>query len=216
MKLCGIDEAGKGPVIGNLVICGVAIDESRISELEAIGVKDSKLLSPKQREGLFEKIKKTVDEYFLVIVTPGQIDEALNTDGMNLNWLEAIDTAKIINKLRPDKVIFDCPSPNKEAYTDYMKVYLRDKDIELIPEHKAERFAIVAAASILAKVTRDRHIAELRKELGIDFGSGYPADPKTKKFLQEYWDKYSEVFRKSWASYKKIVQSKKQKALTGF
>src|SRR3989304_780405 len=103
MLICGIDEAGRGPVIGPLVICGVLVDEEGEEELKSIGVKDSKLLTKKQREALFDKIKKIAKNYHLIIVQPAEIDLAVTgTDVKNLNFLEAKKTIEIINKLSPE------------------------------------------------------------------------------------------------------------------
>ena len=186
-----------------MVMCGVVIEEDRIDELVALGVKDSKKLSPKNREALFEPLKNNF-KHMIVIVHAADIDIALNSPDLNLNWLEAIHTADVLNELKPDKAIVDSPSNNKSAYGAYLGGLLKHK-IELQMEHDAERFAPVAAASILAKVTRDRIIEELKKKYG-DFGSGYPSDPKTKKFLEENHEKHKEIFRTSWASYKKMNQ----------
>ncbi len=203
--VCGIDEAGRGPVIGPLVIAGACLDEKECYQLERIGVKDSKLLSPEQRERLFFQIKTIVPSFEIIIIQPPEIDAAVLgvQKGMNLNWLEAYKAADILNKLAPDKGIVDCPSNNLSAYTSYLRERLTHKKMELLCEHKADaNYVICGAASILAKVTRDKEIENLRKELGIDFGSGYPSDPKTVAFLEKYWNKYP-VFRKSWSSWQK-------------
>ena len=202
--IAGADEAGRGPVIGPLVMCGITIDEKDVHKLKEIGVKDSKLLTPKKRVALFPLIKEVVKEYKLIIVEPAEIDDALNSPTLNLNWLEAIKTAMILNALKPNKAIVDCPSINIEAYHTYMGQFLK-YDMEIQLEHNAERFEPVAAASILAKVTRDNLIEELKKKYG-DFGSGYPSDPKTKKFLEENHAKFPEIFRTTWASYKRFSQ----------
>ena len=110
--ICGVDEAGRGPVIGPMVIVGITIDEAKESKLQWIGVKDSKLLTPKRREILFEKILGIVKGYKIEIISPSQIDAALNDADMNLNWLEAVKTAGIINKLKPNKAYIDSPSNN--------------------------------------------------------------------------------------------------------
>jgi ribonuclease HII len=214
--ICGVEEAGRGPVIGPLTMCGVVMDEKKVSELESIGVKDSKLLTPTQREDLFEKIKKLVKSYEIVILSSQVVDDTLNSKDMNLNWLEAKTSAEIINKLKPNKAILDCPSTNINAYSDYVKNLLTVK-VELIAEHKADlNYVIVGAASILAKVTRDREIEKIKSKIGIDFGSGYPSDPKTKEFLEKNYKKYPEIFRKTWASYKNVVEKKKQMMLGKF
>src|SRR3989338_3300533 len=229
--ICGIDEAGRGPIIGPLVICGAVIDDKDEARLKAIGVKDSKLLTPKQREELFDKVKSMVKGYKILIVEPEEIDDAVESDTLNLNWLEAIKSAEIIYELEKDvkfeKAILDCPSNNISAYRNYVKNELKklnDKNklnnadksdkkssINIIAEHKADfNYPVVSAASILAKVTRDAEIhkieQKIRKELGnaADIGSGYPSDPYTQKFLKENYKKFPGIFRKSWATYKEI------------
>ena len=203
--LCGIDEAGRGPVIGPLVICGVLIQEEDEPSLKSIGVKDSKLITPEKRSEIYEILKEKV-KYKLLIISPQEIDEALQSNEINLNWLEAIKSVEIINFLKPEKAILDCPSNNIKAYTNYLKARVEDKSIELISEHKADfNHLIVGAASILAKVTRDREIERLKKKIGIDFGSGYPSDPVTRDFLIKNYKKYPEIFRKEWASYKEAA-----------
>ncbi|MBN1469978.1 MAG: ribonuclease HII [Fusobacteriaceae bacterium] len=205
-----------GPVIGPMVMCGVVIEEKDTDKLLEIGVKDSKLLTPKQRENLFEKIKKIAKSYEIIIISPEEIDKTLESEDLNLNWLEALTSAKILNKLRPDKAILDCPSNNIKAYSNYVKKNL-NKEIELIAEHKADlNYPVVGAASILAKVTRDREIEKIKKKIKINFGSGYPSDPITVEFLKKYWNKHPEIFRKTWASYRKIAEAKGQKSLGDF
>jgi len=204
MKLAGCDEAGRGPVIGPLVMCAVQMSDDKMQQLVDIGVKDSKLLTPKKREALAPKIKEIVDAYEVLVVEPEEIDEALRSPHLNLNWLEAIKTAMILNKLQPEKAIVDCPSNNIEAYHTYLGGFLKH-EMEIQLEHNAERYPIVAAASIIAKTTRDDLIEQLKKEYG-DFGSGYPSDPKTKAFLEKNWDTHKEIFRTTWASYKRFSQ----------
>jgi ribonuclease HII len=215
MKICGTDEAGRGPVIGPMVMCGACIDEKNEKKLIELGVKDSKLLTPKQREEMFDKIKDIVDDFEIVILTPKEIDDALQDPNLNLNWLEANVTVKILNKLKPKKVFVDCPSNNVTAYKEYIENTLKTKT-KLIVEHKADaKYPIAAAASILAKVTRDREIDKIKAKYG-NCGSGYPADPITKEFLEQNWKKHPEIFRKIWSSYKKIVSKQAQKGLGDF
>lgn len=210
-----MDEAGRGPMIGPMVMCGVLIDEKKESELVELGVKDSKLLTPAQREAMFARIQEIVDNFEIIILSPKDIDDALNDPNLNLNWLEAETTAKILNKLKPDKSFIDCPSNNVPAYTEYLENILETKT-KLVVEHKADmKYPVAAAASILAKVTRDKEIEKLKKKYG-NTGSGYPADPVTKEFLQQNWNKCPEIFRKTWASYKKVVAQKSQKGLGDF
>lgn len=208
--ISGVEEAGRGPVIGPMVMAICTIKEEEESKLTMMGVKDSKLLSPKERERLYPEIIKVVLDYKIRIVSPKQIDAALNDKILNLNLLEANISAELINKLKPDKAILDCPSTNIPAYRNYVKSKVTSKT-EIIAEHKADvNHPIVSAASILAKVTRDREIQELKYEIGENFGSGYPSDPMTVDFLEKNYEKYEKIFRKTWASYQNVVKKKAQ------
>ncbi|MFP4423604.1 MAG: ribonuclease HII [Candidatus Woesearchaeota archaeon] len=202
---CGIEEAGRGPVIGPLVMVGVMGDLEDEKTLKALGVKDSKLLSPKRREELYPKILEIIKKYKVIILSPHDIDEALASDSMNLNFLEGKTSADIINELKPEIAILDCPSTNLPAYHDYVKARLTH-DAKIIAEHKADlNYTIVSAASIIAKVLRDRAIKEIETTHKIVVGSGYPSDKKTQVFLKENYKKY-DFFRKSWSSYKRLSQ----------
>ena len=215
--VCGVEEAGRGPVIGPLVMCGVLIEQEDEAKLQEMGVKDSKLLSPKQRSNLFNKIKKIAKSSKLLVVSPKEVDDALNSESLNLNKLEAQKMAEIINKLKPDRAIIDCPSINIPAFAGYLRKFIENKNIEIIAEHKADtKYFVVGAASILAKVVRDKEIEKIKRKIGINFGSGYPSDEITQDFLGKYWDKYPGIFRKTWISYKKIVKKQNQKNLGEF
>jgi ribonuclease HII len=213
--ILGIDEAGRGPVIGPLIIAGVYLDDSKEFKLKEIEVKDSKLILKKKRFELFDQIKK-IAKVKVVKVEPNEIDSFLEQDDLNLNWLEAHKTAQIINEVNPKKVYIDAPSPNREAYKDYIRKLLKNKDVELIADHKAEsKYLVVAAASIIAKVNRDREVEKLEKKYGA-IGPGYPSNETTKKFVKENWDKHPELFRKSWSTWKKHKNAKDQKKLDEF
>jgi len=207
--VCGIDEAGRGPVIGPLVICGAMIEDKAIDELKKMKIKESKQLTPKQRREFFVRLKDVV-RYKAIEIWPNEIDEAVGKkDGMNLNWLEAKKSAEIINELNPNIVIVDCPSPNTKRYKDYLKGLIKKKDVEIITEHKADvKYEIVAAASIIAKVIRDKEIRLLEKKYG-KIGSGYPADPITKEFTKKNWDKHPEIFRKSWTTFQRMKEKER-------
>ena len=213
--IMGLDEAGRGPVIGPLVIAAIIIEESNEYKLKELQVKDSKLLTPKKRSELFPEIKKIAKKFKILKVEPKEIDSFLEADHLNLNWLEARKTADIINELNPDKAFIDCPSPNKIAYSNYIKRFLT-VNTELVLDHKAElKYPVVAAASILAKVTRDAEIQELEKKYG-QIGPGYQSNPITQKFIKENFDKHPEIFRKSWSTWKNQDNTKKQKKLDEF
>ena len=216
--ICGIDEAGRGPVLGPLVMCGLLIIDKDEKQLVRLGVKDSKLLTKKKREFLFDKIKDISYKAEIIVINPDEIDHAVNNhDGLNLNKLEARKTADIINLLKPDKAIVDAPSNNIKSYKQYLFELIKNKKIELVLEHKADlNYPVVSAASILAKVTRDAEVGRIKKKIKIDFGSGYMTDPKTVKFLEKYYEKHPDLFRKSWFPYQNMLNKKFQSKLEDF
>lgn len=218
MLIGGIDEAGRGPVIGPMVIAIASMRKEDEFKLQTIGVKDSKLLSKSKRDELF-KVVKEICHTAIIKSSPEEVDAAVLSTSDNLNWLEARIAAKLIKKVPSKKVILDCPSNNLKAYKDYIAKKLEGNKTEIVVEHKADlNHLIVGAASILAKVTRDEEIAKIRKEIGIDFGSGYPSDPRTQEFVAKYWNhpEYSKYMRKSWDTWQKHHNSKSQTNLGEF
>src|SRR3989344_1253608 len=215
--ICGVDEAGKGPVIGSLFIAAVVVREEDLDKLETTGIKDSKLLSHKKRVELSEKIRKLALKWKVIQVKPQEIDEAvMSQDHMNLNWLEAHKTAELLNTLRPDVAYIDCPSPNIKAYKGYLSGLLKKKNIELIVEHKCDlNRKICSASSIIAKCAREDEMDKIKKEYG-NTGPGYTSNPVTQEFLKNNWDKHPEIFRKSWISWKNHTNGKEQKKLGEF
>lgn len=200
MKIVGIDEAGRGSVIGPLVLCGVVIKENRIKFLERLDVKDSKKISPKKRVVLSRKIRKITD-YHLVKITAQDID-ILRAHDVNLNQIEKIGMRKIINKSEADTSIIDCFDVKPDRLKNEMETFF--PELTVITEHNAEdKYTVVAAASIVAKVERDLEIAKIRKEFK-DIGSGYPSDPKTIEFLKNSYDDLPDFVRKSWSTIERI------------
>ena len=185
IRVLGIDEAGRGAVVGPLVVCGFLIDEKDEEKLKKIGVKDSKLLTPKKREKLASEIEE-IGIHIVIIRVPSAKIDANRKRGINLNQIEAIKMAEIINLLEPDKVIVDAPSYNTNKFRDYLFSKMENKKIELISENFADQnYPVVSAASIIAKVNRDEAIEELKKKVGEDFGVGYCHDPRTIQFLNK-------------------------------
>lgn len=221
MLLLGIDDAGRGPLIGPMVLAGVLITKDHEKILKK-SVKDSKLLSQKQRLELEETIKKNLLKSYVVTSHPAEIDAAV-TKGPNLNALEAKKCAEIINKLNDGKekikVIVDCPSPNIKAWGAQILRDIKHKDnIELVCEHKADfNHPVVSAASILAKLAREEEVTKIKSLYGHlgNIGSGYPSDPLTKEFLKAYGKQLenSGIFRKSWATWKTHFQVQEQQKL---
>ena len=194
--------------MGPLAVAGVAADSSRLQELADLGVKDSKLLSPNQRETLYPEILKVCSRVEVSRIPPKMIDRYVSRGKKyrRLNYLETIHMARVIDALGVDEVFVDAPDVNPARFASELFELLLSRP-RIVAEHKADlNYAIVSAASIVAKVERDRDIAELRQLHG-DFGSGYPSDPDTIAFL-EHWMKsksyHPEFARKSWKTWERI------------
>ena len=209
--VAGLDDAGRGPVIGPLEIAGTLMDEDRVRELVSMGVKDSKLLTPDSRSALSGKIEKVAAKVSYDVSSPARIDEVVMKGRRlhKLNLLEAESMAKVIADLRPEAVWVDASDVKPERYARQILDALPSdlRRIVLVSEHKADRrYPIVSAASIMAKVRRDALIADLWKEYG-NFGSGYITDPLTIRFLKE-WRRshgaYPPIARKSWRTIREI------------
>jgi len=218
MLVAGVDEAGRGAAIGPLVIAGVLVKEEDLPELRRLGVKDSKLLSPHRREILAVDIRRIVVKLDVKKLPPREIDVAVKSGRKlyKLNYLEAQTMAKVIEALRPDKVYVDASDVLERRFKYHILECMSFKT-EIVSEHKADRnYVAVSAASIIAKVERDKQIAELAKTLG-NFGSGYPSDPRTMKFLKdccERLDDYPDYIRKSWKPVKRVREQKGFKQTT--
>jgi len=203
MIICGVDDAGRGSVLGPLVIAGVSVERTKIKYLSEIGVKDSKQLSPKIREILYKKIIAIVDDYYVAKISPKIIDESVHKN--QLNHLEAKYMAKVIAKLRPDSSYVDSCDVNPSRFGKEISKLANSGKI-FSRHHADSRFAVVSAASIVAKVNRDREIEKLRKK--HDLGSGYPSDPKTMKFIKDWilvHNKTPKFVRKSWKPVKMMM-----------
>ncbi len=207
----GIDDAGRGPIIGPLVIGGVALPRDRIRDLVDLGVKDSKLLTPNTRTRLAESIRGLVSRMCLREIQPKEIDDVVlhGRKLRKLNFLEAKVMADVIDELRPAEVYVDASDVNEKRYGEDIRGFLNEdlKSIRIISEHHADRnYPQVSAASIIAKVHRDSVIHQLHAEYG-DFGSGYITDEKTMNFLRRYrqsHDSYPPIVRLSWKTAKEI------------
>lgn len=203
MLILGIDEAGRGCILGPLVLGVVLIDESLLDHLAALGVTDSKKLSPRVREDLAPRIVEIAASHSLRIVEPARIDEA------GLNFLEATEIVAAIREHSPQKAFFDVPT-HPSGVANFVKAVRGGvgETVELVGENRADvSFPIVSAASILAKVERDRIIAKLRREYG-DFGSGYLSDVKTQDFLREWFAKFHDfppIVRRRWSSAQRFL-----------
>jgi ribonuclease HII len=218
--ILGIDDAGRGPVIGPMILAGCLIDEATEKEFKKLGVKDSKELTPKRREFLAAIIREKAETFEITLAYPNEIDNKL-ASGTNLNHLEAIKMAEIINKINKGynriKVIVDCPSVGISNWTDLLKTKINNlSNLEVVCEHKADKNHIaVSAASILAKSTREKEMDVLKKIYGEEIGSGYTSDPSTIKFLEKNAQKHEDsgIFRKSWETWRTAIDKIGQRKL---
>lgn len=190
MLIAGIDEAGRGPCFGPMAI-GIAVMEKEDEEkLKQLGVKDSKMLLPNKRKSLVSKIKSHSAENKVLLLEPIEINDLMAR--YSLNEIEAMKIADLINglKKKPEIIYIDSPDATKGAFEKRIRKYLNKAHAKtkIIAENKADsNYVVVGAASILAKVKRDEEIEALTKKFG-NIGSGYPSDPKTRKFLYDYVD----------------------------
>ena len=203
MQICGIDDAGRGSMLGPLVIAGVSLEKINLKKLTSLGVKDSKKLSSKSREILYKKIIEIVDNYYIVRIPPRSIDASVRKH--LLNNLEAKYMAKVVSKLDADTSYVDSCDVKPLRFGKEISKLSNDHKIKSY-HHADSRFVVVSAASILAKVSRDKSIEALRKTHNL--GSGYPSDSTTVKFVRKYYKKnhVMPVFvRKSWKPVQKIM-----------
>lgn len=216
----GIDDAGRGPVIGPMILAGCLINDETAKEFKKLGITDSKKLTQKRREILAEKIREKAEAFEIIVVSAPEIDQS-NHDGIKLNEVEAIACASIINKInngfKEIKVVVDCPSVSIAKWTDFLKTKINNlSNLNVFCEHKADMNHIsVSAASILAKCTREKEMGKLKEIYGDGIGSGYCSDPATKKFLEKYILKHNNkgIFRKTWSTWKKANDKIGQRTL---
>jgi ribonuclease HII len=182
-----------------------------------LGIIDSKLLTPNKRQRLSYAIKRLALKYSLLTFQPPEIDcVVLKGKRLHkLNWFEAKAMAQIISSLRPETAYIDAADVNEIRFGKQIREML-SFEINLISEHKADvKYAVVSAASILAKVHRDEAINKLRAKYG-DLGSGYSSDPKTRRFLRQWIadrDSLPDFVRKSWKTVHRLREEIQQRRL---
>ncbi|MBB5252894.1 ribonuclease HII [Sulfurisphaera ohwakuensis] len=197
MIVVGIDEAGRGSLIGPMIVAGVAIKNDRLKFLKNMGVKDSKQLTRNRREKLFDIICSYSEGFTIVKVSPEEIDSE------NLNELTYKAMIKIIYSLvefKPIRISIDKVGNTKVVEQEIIKLGMEPN----IVTNADVYFVEASAASIIAKVIRDNIIDTLKSKYG-DFGSGYPSDPKTVNWVKNVYKEYltpPPIIRRSW----KILQ----------
>lgn len=198
---CGVDEAGRGPVIGPLVVsivCGYDDD------LGKIGVKDSKALTRNSRTRLFDLIIQSSSHYAIREITPEELNDSMSR--INLNQIEEDSYASLIEAAPLDCTVYvDSFDVNPDRLSQKLSSRTGKR---VVCRHKADSlFPSVSAASILSKVTRDRRIEDLEKTYGR-IGSGYPSDPVTIRFLEDALTSgkdISRIVRTKWKTYTSMV-----------
>ncbi len=228
--IAGGDEAGRGAVIGPLVISVIAISKSKEQKLSSIGVRDSKLLTRKKREFLYDEIASMAEEVKVYKITNDEINRAM-AGGVSLNGLEALNFARLIDDLSvaPKRIYLDSPDVVEDKFGIRVCLFSKrtmtvngssgisnpvvgvQEAIRLISEHKSDiKYPVVSGASIMAKVARDDEIERIADEVDIDIGSGYPSDSKTinaiKNNLKD--EKLSSYLRNRWKTMEIIRQSR--------
>jgi ribonuclease HII len=206
----GVDEAGRGSIIGPLVVAGICLQESKIGRLSELGVRDSKALTPKARARLFGGIMKLADSVCIRKVNPVDVDSSVSLRG--LNRLEAKVMATVINNIGAEEVYVDCCDVNPERYRDYIWQHLRCSPKVHSIHHADEINVVVSAASIIAKITRDEEIRHIRSRYR-SIGSGYPSDNRTMRFIRGYVAKNGnapEFARKSWKPLRLLLEHREQ------
>ncbi|MFP4115702.1 MAG: ribonuclease HII [Candidatus Aenigmatarchaeota archaeon] len=217
----GVDEAGRGAVVGPLCIAAVVVEENRQEKLERMGVDDSKKLSRQRREELEDEIKDVLEDFAVVKIPAEAIDEEMKRKSLNL--IESERMAELIEALRPDKAIVDATEAKTENVKRTIQSLLDEEvreEVEIVSEnHADENYPVVSAASILAKVTRDRSVSGLEEKLNQEIGNGYPSDGRTKEFLKKMIEedgRFSRVVRESWTTAERIIKEKEQGNLSDF
>lgn len=197
----GVDEAGRGPLLGPLVIAAVSIPKTD-DWLPESEVQDSKDLKPAKRDALAGEISERY-RFRAIILSSHQIDMAVEGSTGSLTILEIREIRSLLDGLTADHIVIDAPTRHNPF----------DKD-NIVYEHKAdETYKCVGAASIIAKTIRDKSIQRLQEEVGAKIGSGYPSDPTTKEYIETA--NINQYFiRKSWQPVKDIRANREQQRLT--
>lgn len=214
--ILGIDEAGRGSVVGPLVVAGAMMDEKDLKKFAPLGLKDSKLLTPKRREVLYAQLKKLLRGHYIIKISARDID--LLRESKNLNVIEAEAMARIIRDSKADRAIVDAPQVSTEKFSN-MLLNMAKNHTQITSENKAdEKYPIVSAASIIAKVERDAEIERIKKEVKFDLGVGYPHDERTIAFVKAAMDHpdFSQYIRHSWVTVELLKGKKNQKKLEDF
>ncbi|VVB66557.1 Ribonuclease HII [Candidatus Gugararchaeum adminiculabundum] len=207
--IAGVDEAGRGCIIGPLVLCIAASTLENGRQLKKLGVKDSKLLSPASRERLISNVK-AISETVVVQVTAQELNEMMKTK--SLNEIEAIKIAEglALLKSEPEIIYIDSPDADPSMFEKRIRKYYSGKAKVVCENHADSNHTIVGAASIVAKVERDREIEKIKKIVGENFNSGYTSDEITMEFLKRRVNEeiVLQFVRIRWETFDRLKQRK--------
>ena len=212
----GVDEAGKGPVLGPMVAAAVRANPETLPD----GIADSKRLSPARREELAATLRERDDiSVGVAFVEPGTIDDP-ETD-MNLLTVRAQVEAAADVASDGDELLCDAGDVSESRFGRRVRDGVADAGIsvDVHAQHRADdEHAIVGAASIVAKVERDRRVEAIAEEYG-EVGSGYPSDQTTRDFLREFVREHGilpDCARKSWSTCADLLAAHEQASLGDF
>ncbi len=215
-RVVGVDEAGRGAWIGPLVVGAVAIDPGDLDRLREAGARDSKELSPARRAEVYARIE-TIGATRSIELSPAEIDRYVVRG--RLNDLEARAFGTIVREFAPARALVDACDADARRFGRRVSAEA-GPGVRVVARHHADRTSpLVGAASIVAKVRRDRAIAELAASLGCEVGSGYPSDERTVRFVtarvrgsarRPAW------LRESWAPTQRIIPVAPTRTLDGF
>ncbi len=216
MQRIGTDEAGKGPVLGPMVAAAVRADPADLPD----GIDDSKRLAPETRDRLAGALADSEDVAVgLAVVSTDRIDDP-ETD-MNTLTVEAQASAVAAVASDGDAVHADAGDVSESRFARRVgeAVGRAGVDADVTATHGAdEDDPLVGAASVVAKVERDRRIDRLAEEYG-DVGSGYPGDATTREFLRRYVGDHGTLpacARASWQTCADLLAAAEQSSLEEF
>ncbi len=201
-----MDEAGRGAVLGPLIVAGVLVPESEREKLWSLGVRDSKTIARPRRKAILRRLWTQGARGWAVVIPPEKIET------QSLTALELFAMAELIRRLEPDEVVLD-PPVGPGALPQFLRGLSQASGF---PAEKIRAFPkadqkdpVVAAASLLAKVVRDGYVLFLRRTYG-DFGWGYPGERKVQEFLREWIARHGElppICRQRWHTVSRFLES---------
>lgn len=202
-----------------MVIAGIVIDKKDEKKLKAMGVKDSKELSPRRREALAPQIENITRSVIVLRVPACKID-SYRAKKVNLDRIEAMKMAHIVDMCNAKKVYIDSLGSKPNKFKQLILNHLSNKKIDLVVENYADEiYPIVSAASVIAKVERDKVIEKIKRKEGFNFGVGYSHDNRTIQFVEKLIRERKHLppyVRKSWITTQVLRESSWQRKIKDF